>query len=223
MGERSIFPPLSEESKASSKKGRRLYCKTRSKMCPGDKTQTFYATIHQLALQNIVPSFSFKASHNDIFIHMLTHFKQWGLINVMIKFFNFKSDGQVWAFYFKIPFLPHPGGAWFSWSNTHPLSRRSLPAVSQNSQPEQRVTLESTGCTTPNAHLQIPTNSFPSQLRVSEHRTWLAVPYNKPTLCSRVWCPESSRPLAAGTDTNSSVLVRGQSVSRLLPFVVYTS
>lgn len=163
--EKEVFFPhrLKEVRQPAEKEGD--YCKTRIKMCPGDKTQPFHATVHQLALQNIVPSFSFKASHNNIFMHMLTHFKKWGQINInWLSFLNFKSDGQVWAFYFKIPSLPRPGGAWFSWSTTHPVSRRSLLAVTQNSQPELWVTLESTGCTMPNAMCIQCSSSNPDQL-----------------------------------------------------------
>lgn len=165
-------------------------------MCPGDKTQPFHATIHQLALQNILPSFSFKASHNTVFMHMLTHFKKWGQINInWLSSLTSKVMGKFGLF--KIPSLPRPGGAWFSWSTTHPLSRRSLPAVTQSGQPNCGSrwrawgALGQTPCVS-SAHLQIPTNSFPSQLCLSEHGSWLAVPYDKTTLCFSVWHPESS-------------------------------
>lgn len=79
MGEGSIFPPPSEERRAAEKEGDST---VKPELRHALVTQTFHATIHQLALQNIVPSFSFKASHNNVYMHMLTHFKKWCLINI---------------------------------------------------------------------------------------------------------------------------------------------
>lgn len=92
-------------------------------------------------------------------------------------------------FILKYPPLPSPGGDWFSWSTTHSLSRRSFSAMMENSQPEQQVTQESTGCSMPNTtstQRASPNPNQPVSFSVAKHGSRLAVPHYNSTLCSRL-------------------------------------
>lgn len=198
-------------------------------MCPTHKAQPFHVTTHQLALQNIVPSFSFKVSHNNIFMHMFKHSKKW--VQIIINWLNSltsKVMGKFGPFISRYSPLPHPGGgAWFSWSATCLLSRRSLPAMTQKSQPELQVLLESTGCPMPNTTFIQLSSSNPGQLVSFSSACFWARRLNLCTIQHIYLVLQSVvfREVSAfcwSTDTKSSVFTRGHSLSRLQPFVANT-
>lgn len=178
-------------------------------MCPTHKAQPFHVTTHQLALQNIVPSFSFKVSHNNIFMHMFKHSKKW--VQIIINWLNSltsKVMGKFGPFISRYSPLPHPGGG----PDFHEVPLAFSPGdpflpwlrrASQNCRSCWRA--QGALCQAPhssNSHLQILANSFPSQVPASEHGGWISVPYNTYTWCSRVWCLERSLLFAGALTLN---------------------